>query len=170
MVHGPVLRESVPEVATVTIGSSPNCPAHSLNRSARTSEFLVSREGFPSFLPLSYHLPMVFALFQGQVHWFCLYGLIDVLVFFLVAVAVGELEDAVAALTTAVIALVKDSPRAVKTAAGTPPTPRAWAVSTMSLPILPTFVCRLISVAEKSNVMLINWRYTCIRLYRYYKR
>ena len=55
--------------------------------------------------------------------------MIEVLIFVSFAAAVGELEDAVAVLTAAVIALVRDSTRAVKAAAGTPPTSGAGAAS-----------------------------------------
>ena len=55
---------------------------------------------------------------------------------FFVAV-VGELVDAVAALTAVMIALVKDSSRAVTAVAGTPPTSGAGAGSTSSPPVAP---------------------------------
>ena len=165
MVRGTVLMAPVPEVGTIMIGSIVNFPARSLKRSARTSKFSDVRER--SFHPSSFWLTICqwcLPTFEDKFIDSVSYGLIEVLIFVFFAVEVGELKAAVAALTAAVIALVRDSTRAVK-AAGTPPTSGAGAVSLPSPPAAPlgsflcvdmVFVRRPIGVAEKSVGVLIN--------------
>ena len=65
------------------------------------------------------------------------YGLIEVLICVFFAAKAGGFEDVVAALTAAVIALVRDFTRAEKVAAGIPPTSRAGAASASSPPAAP---------------------------------
>ena len=87
------------------------------------------------------------------------YGLITVLIFVFLAAADTEPRVDVAAVTAAVIALVMASTRAVKAAAGTPPTSGAGASSALPSPAAPLGplrvdilrVRRSVGVAEKSD-------------------
>ena len=138
MVRRTVLMALVPEVGTITIGSSPNCPARSLKRSARTSEFSVVRER--SFHPSSLWVTICqwcFPSFEDKFIDSVSYGLIAVLIFVFFAAADTEPGVDVAAVTAAVIALVMAYTRDVKAAAGTPPTSGAVASSSSSSPAAP---------------------------------